>query len=141
MPKKFLYLEEFIEDIKLDNKQKVKLIELLLLVSSILTFKLSDDLIGAFMMVVLFSIVYWIILQKHTIRSVNSISTVIKYLIPAMISFFFVFIVTSIQFFNIMKLSDPITTMPGILFIIYFFVLFFIIWVALSPDLDRMAKK
>lgn len=142
MSKKFPYLEEFTEDLKLDNKQKVKLIELLLLISSILVaFKLPSDLIPLFMMFVLFSIVYWIILQKDTIRTVNSVSTMVKHIFPSMISFFFVLIVTSIQFSNTMKLSDTVTTIPGMFFIVWFITFFSVIWIALAPDLNILDKK
>lgn len=139
MPKKYPYLEEFFKDINLDNKQKIKLIELMLLISSILTaFKLPDNLIEAFMLFLLFSIFYWIILQKDVIRTINSISTVLKYLLPPIISFFFVFILFSVKFINP---SASITTISDILFIIYYIAFFSVIWIALSPDFNYVLKN
>ncbi len=138
------------EDFQLDNKQKIKLVELILLISSILTFKLPNDLIWAFMMVLLSSIVYWIVLQKDTKRpidykfiiadksTISAIRTWLRYIVPMLISFFFSLVLDS-ALFNGLKLSDtPILTISGFLFIIYFIATFLVLWIALSADLKNL---
>lgn len=135
-------LLEKINSINLENVQKTRFIELLLLVSSLLVaFKPSAKLSIFFILIVLCSILYYIIVQKdigwHWIE---------KSLIPWIISFCFSIIISSILV-TISIVENPILSIQEAvgyiilysIFITYVTGLTLIIWSALKKGIYNLS--
>ena len=122
-------LKEVFENINLEKKQKIKLIELLLLVGSILVaFKSQPDALGwVFMFFIFFSIVYYIFIQKDIFKP-----NIIANLIPIMIAVTFSTILNVNLFVSFGKEIISLSpTFMAILYTGYYLVLSFIISAAL----------
>ena len=123
------YFKEIIKNLNLDWKQKTKLIELLLLVGSILVALKSqpDTLSWIFMLFIFFSIVYYIIIQKDTLKS-NISNTIV----PLIIAVSFSTILNVNLFISLSKSVVSLSpTLMTFLYAFYYLFLSFVIWAAL----------
>lgn len=123
----------FLQNFRLNNEHRIKLIENLLVISSILTFKLPNYLLGIFIFVIISSIVYWIISQKNQPSYAGGVIWVwaTKVGIALAVSFSFSYIVVSLLYLNYASLPPSVFTIG---FSIYFITLFSVLSIALIPE-------
>ncbi len=137
MVKIYSNLKEFLQNFRLNNEQRIKLIENLLVISSILTFKLPNELLGRFIIVLISSVVYWIVSQKNQPSYAGEVIWAIKFAIALGISYSFSYIVVSLLYLNYASLPPSAFTIG---FSIYFIILFSVLIIALIPEL-KSGKK
>lgn len=118
--------EQLLDKFNLDTEGQKKLIEILLIIGSIIVaLKLPDNMIWIFMLFVLSSILYFIIIQKNS---------QFNRLIPLAVSCTFTGIVTVVLFMNL-NLPNFATIffqyLKLLLFGIYYLIFTLIIWLAL----------
>ncbi len=120
-------LEKLFESLSLDKDQKLKLIELLLIIGTLsATFNLAKDWIWLYMLFALTSIIYFIIIQK------DFQNKIFIYIIAIFISTIFSGIITGNLFVTIVKDPHVPPFIYLILFIIYYIVFSVIIFLALK---------
>ncbi len=120
-------LEKLFEILSLDKDQKLKLIELLLIIGTLsATFNLAKDWIWLYMLFALTSIIYFIIIQK------DFQNKIFIYIIAIFISTIFSGIITGNLFVTIVKDPHVPPFIYLILFIIYYIVFSVIIFLALK---------
>ncbi len=128
----------FLQNFRLDNKQRIKLIENILVISSILTFRLPNELLGIFFLVILSSVIYWVILQKNQLSYFGSVIWSTKFSIALGISGTFSYIVVSLLYLNYTNLPVSAFTIG---FSIYFITLFSVLIIALMPEFILPPKE
>jgi hypothetical protein len=130
--------QDFLQNFRLDTTQKIKLIEILLVISSILTFRLPNNLLEIFLFVILSSVVYWIILQRNQLSYVGETIWATKIVIAGAISGFFAYIVTSLMYLNEANLPLQAFTIG---FLTYFITLSILLFIALMPEFIWQSKE
>lgn len=126
-------IDKFIENVNLDNPQKIDLIQTLLIVSSILVaLKTQDTLSNIFMLFIFTSIIYYIVVLKDRLKP-----GILHNLHVLVIAATFSTLVNVNLFSTFWNAFEKLSLSLGIfLYLVYYLLLTLILWAALVKRLD-----